>query len=275
MSDKIKILVADDNKDFANIVREFLSRYEDFDVIGVAYDGNETLKMTFDSKPDVIILDIIMPVIDGIGVMQKINESHIDKKPEILILSAISQEKITREAINLGASCFMLKPFDLEMLAKRIRDIIGEKEKQREEYSVGAIFETKGKYVISNNPSRSSDMEVEVTNIIHDVGVPAHIKGHQYLRDAIVFAMKDNEMLNGITKVLYPAVAEKYHTTPSRVERAIRHAIEVAWGRGKIDTLQNVFGYTINMGKGKPTNSEFIAMIADKLRLEMKETINK
>ena len=273
MNSKIKILVADDNKDFANIVREFLSRYEEFDVIGVAYDGNETLKMTFDAKPDVIILDIIMPIIDGIGVMQRLNESNLDKKPEILILSGISQEKMTREAINLGASAFLLKPFDLEMLAKRIKDAVGEKEVK--EYSVGAIYETKGKYVISNNPSRSSDIEVEVTNIIHDVGVPAHIKGHQYLRDAIVLSMKDNEMLNGITKVLYPAVAEKYHTTPSRVERAIRHAIEVAWGRGKIDTLQNVFGYTINMGKGKPTNSEFIAMIADKLRLEMKETINK
>ena len=137
------------------------------------------------------------------------------------------------------------------------------------------MYETKGKYVVANGLNRSDDIEVEVTNIIHDVGVPAHIKGHQYLRDAIVMSMKDNEMLNGITKVLYPAVAEKYRTTPSRVERAIRHAIEVAWGRGKIDTLQNVFGYTINMGKGKPTNSEFIAMIADKLRLEMKETINK
>ena len=128
---------------------------------------------------------------------------------------------------------------------------------------------------ISNNPERSGDMEVEVTNIIHDVGVPAHIKGHQYLRDAIVLAMKDNEMLNGITKVLYPAVAEKYRTTPSRVERAIRHAIEVAWGRGKIDTLQNVFGYTINMGKGKPTNSEFIALISDKIRLEYRDLIKE
>lgn len=273
MDNKISVLVADDNKEFANIVREFLSRYDDFEIVGVAYNGSEAIQMTFDQKPDVIILDIIMPIIDGIGVMQKINESSMSKKPEVLILSAVSQEKMTREAINLGASCFLLKPFDLEILAKRIKDLMTDVEKR--EYSVGAIYETKGKYIVSNGLNRSDDMEVEVTNIIHDVGVPAHIKGHQYLRDAILMSMKDNEMLNGVTKVLYPAVAEKYHTTPSRVERAIRHAIEVAWGRGKIDTLQNVFGYTINMGKGKPTNSEFIAMIADKLRLEMKETINK
>ena len=273
VNNKISVLVADDNRDFANVVREFLSRYEEFDVVGVAYDGNEAVKLTYDTKPDVIVLDIIMPIIDGIGVMQKIKESNLDKKPEIVILSGVSQEKMTKDAINLGASCFLLKPFDLEMLAKRIKDVVGEKEFK--EYSIGAIYETKGKYVISNNPTRSDDIEVEITNIIHDIGVPAHIKGHQYLREAISLVMKDTEILNGITKVLYPAVAEKYNTTSSRVERAIRHAIEVAWGRGKIDTFQNVFGYTINLGKGKPTNSEFIAMIADKLRLEMRQPLNK
>lgn len=269
MKSKINILVADDNKEFANIVKEFLSRYEEFNVTDVANDGNEAIEKILNNKPDVVILDIIMPFIDGIGVMQKINESNMEKKPIILVLSAVSQEKMTREAIELGAYCFMLKPFDLEVLAKRIIDVVDEQRGEKEYYT-GALYEKKSQYIIPNRIRHSDDMEVEVTNIIHDIGVPAHIKGHQYLREAIMLVMKDNDILNGITKQLYPTIAENFNTTPSRVERAIRHAIEVAWGRGKIDTLQSVFGYTINMGKGKPTNSEFIAMIADKLRLEMK-----
>ena len=263
MNDKISILVADDNKEFANIVREFLSRYEEFDVIGVAYNGNEAIKMAFDEKPDVIILDIIMPIIDGIGVMQKINESNMTKKPEVLILSAVSQEKMTKEAINLGASCFMLKPFDLEVLEKRIKSIT-----QKTKNIVKAVNENKVKYIV-NNKNSVNNVEIEVTNIMHDVGIPAHVKGHQYLRDAIISVVKDNEALIGITKLLYPDIAKKYNTTATRVERSIRHAIEMAWDRGRIDTLQSLFGYTVNLRKGKPTNSEFIAMVADKLRLEM------
>ena len=269
MKDKISILVADDSKEFANIVKEFLTRYDDFDVVGVANDGNEAIEKILDTKPDVVILDIIMPCIDGIGVLQKINESDIDKKPIVLVLSAVSQEKMTKDAIALGAYCFMLKPFDLEVLAKRIKDVYEEKNSEKDFYT-GAIFEKKNQYIIPKRLRPTDDVEVEVTNIIHDIGVPAHIKGHQYLREAIMLVMKDNDILNGITKQLYPTVANTFNTTPSRVECAIRHAIEVAWGRGKIDTLESVFGYTINMGKGKPTNSEFIAMIADKLRLEMK-----
>jgi len=269
VKNKINILVADDNKEFANIVKEFLSRYEEFNITDVANDGSEAIDKILNKKPDVVILDIIMPIIDGIGVLQKINESNMEKKPIVLVLSAVSQEKMTKEAIDLGAYCFMLKPFDLEVLAKRIKDVVDEQNDEREYYT-GALYEKKSQYIVPNRIKHSDDMEVEVTNIIHDIGVPAHIKGHQYLREAIMLVMKDNDILNGITKQLYPTVASNFNTTPSRVERAIRHAIEVAWGRGKIDTLQSVFGYTINMGKGKPTNSEFIAMIADKLRLEMK-----
>jgi len=266
---KIKVLVADDNKEFTGVAKEFLSRYEEFESIDVASDGNETIEKILNTKPDVVILDIIMPFIDGIGVMQKINESNLDKKPVILILSGVSQEKMTKEAMDLGAYCFLLKPFDLEVLAKRIKDAV-EEENEDKGYYTGALYEKRAQYIVPNRIRHSDNMEVEVTNIIHDIGVPAHIKGHQYLREAIMLVMKDNDILNGITKQLYPAIADNFHTTPSRVERAIRHAIEVAWGRGKIDTLQSVFGYTINMGKGKPTNSEFIAMIADKLRLEMR-----
>ena len=268
MRAKTSILIADDNKEFANILKEFLGKYDEFDIVDVANDGNEAIEKILDKKPDVVVLDIIMPFIDGIGVMQKINESDLDKKPTILVLSAVSQEKMTKEAINLGAYCFMLKPFDLEVLAKRIKDIDKDEDEQIE-FATGMIRERKVPYIV-NRPKHSGDIEVEVTNIIHDVGVPAHIKGHQYLREAIMLVMKDSDILNGVTKQLYPEVAKQFKTTPSRVERAIRHAIEVAWSRGKIDTLQSVFGYTVNMGKGKPTNSEFIAMIADKLRLEMK-----
>jgi len=268
LSTKISILVADDNKEFANIVKEFLSRYEEFEKVDIANDGNEAIEKILNDKPDVVILDIIMPFIDGIGVMQKINESDLIKKPEIIVLSGVSQEKMTKEAIDLGAYCFLLKPFDFEVLAKRIKDAVAD-QRGSKEYYTGALYERKSHYIIPSRTRSSDNMEVEVTNIIHEVGVPAHIKGHKYLREAILLVMKDNELINGITKQLYPIIADKFHTTSCRVERSIRHAIDVAWGRGKMETLQTVFGYTINMGKGKPTNSEFIAMIADKLRLEM------
>ena len=263
MNNKTKILVVDDNKEFANMLRDFLSRCEDFDVVGVAYDGNEALEFVFNFKPNVIVLDLIMPVLDGLGVIQKIKDSKIDKKPEILILSAISQEMMIKEAMELGASCFMLKPFDLEVLEKRIKSIT-----EKTKNTVKTLNENAVKYIV-NNKSIVNNVEIEVTNIMHDVGIPAHVKGHQYLRDAIISVVKDNEALIGVTKLLYPDIAKKYNTTATRVERSIRHAIEMAWDRGRTDSLQNLFGYTFNLRKGKPTNSEFIAMVADKLRLEM------
>jgi two-component system response regulator (stage 0 sporulation protein A) len=204
-----------------------------------------------------------MPVLDGLGVIQKIIESNLDKKPKILILSAISQEMMIKEAMELGASCFMLKPFDLEVLEKRIKSVV-----EKTKNIVKNLNESKVKYIVNNKDS-VNNVEIEVTNIMHDIGIPAHVKGHQYLRDAIISVIKDNDALIGVTKLLYPDIAKKYNTTATRVERSIRHAIEMAWDRGRIDTLQNLFGYTVNLRKGKPTNSEFIAMVADKLRLEM------
>jgi len=263
VSNKTTILVVDDNKEFANILQRFLTGYDEFEVVGVAYDGNEAVDLIINLEPDVIILDIIMPVLDGIGVMQKIKNSNLSKEPEVLAVSVVSQEKMIKEAIKLGVSCFMLKPLELDVLAERIKSMTASKEV--EEYSSGIVKEEKTKYITNIKNS----IEIEVTNVMHDIGIPAHVKGHQYLRDAIISVIKNSDEIIGVTKRLYPDIAKKYNTTSTRVERSIRHAIEMAWDRGKTSTLQNVFGYTINLGKGKPTNSEFIALVADKLRLEM------
>lgn len=258
MLKKIKIGISDDNKEFCNILVDYLSSKGNIEILGTANDGNQTLELIKNSEPDLLILDIIMPYLDGIGVLEKLNELNV-KRPRIIILSAVGQEKITQKAINLGADYYILKPFDLEILSKRIVEIMD--------------IETD---VVSKAvmPVRSSkedpDIETLITKVIHDVGIPAHIKGYSYLRDAITLVMDDIEYLNSVTKLLYPKIAEKYDTTPSRVERAIRHAIEVAWSRGKVDVLNELFAYTIDEKRGKPTNSEFIALIADKLRLGLK-----
>lgn len=260
--EKIKILIADNNEESARKLEGYLSSQEDFDVTDIVTRGDEVINKAVAHKPDVILLDLILPNIDGIAVMKLINNMNTEIKPKILIVSAISQEKMIREAMTLGANLFILKPYDEKAVSDRIRIVMRQRisEKHQEKQEIQADFSND----VENNVER------DVTLIMHEIGVPAHIRGHQYLRTAILYAVNDGEILGGVTKTLYPMVAAQYNTTPSRVERAIRHAIEVAWGRGRLDTLQNVFGYTINVGKGKPTNSEFIAMIADKMRLEMK-----
>ena len=196
--------------------------------------------------------------------MQKVNQDNaIKKRPAFIVITAIGQEKITEDAFELGADYYILKPFDNEMVLNRIKHVRKERERNFAEVRKVNAYESKSEYMERN-------LETDVTNIIHEIGVPAHIKGYQYLRDAIIMSVNDMEMLNSITKILYPMIAKKHQTTPSRVERAIRHAIEVAWSRGKMDTIDELFGYTVNGGKGKPTNSEFIALIADKVRLEYK-----
>ncbi|HHV96654.1 MAG TPA: sporulation transcription factor Spo0A [Clostridiaceae bacterium] len=267
MSDKkIKILIIDDNKEFCEILSEFLNSQSDIEVVGTALDGLEGYDMIMEKKPDVVILDIIMPHLDGLGVLEKVNSTLNKNRPIFIILSAVGQDRITQKALSLGAEYYVIKPFDMKVLASRIRQLKGH---------VSNEVVTKGDYqtYVNNNyniVSEKRDIEVEVTNIMHEIGVPAHIKGYQYLRDAIIMATEDLEIINSITKQLYPTIAKRYNTTSSRVERAIRHAIEVAWGRGRIEAINSIFGYTISMGKGKPTNSEFIAMVADKLRLSMK-----
>ncbi len=269
MSEKIKILVADDNNDFTATLSNYLGKEENMEIVGIAKDGNEAYEKAIELQPDILLLDIIMPHLDGLGVLEKLGSTEMEKKPLCIILSAVGQDKITQKAIALGAQYYIVKPFDISVLVKRMKEL-----KNYQPTQFRSLFnkEIKSQY-IDIAPDKKKDqenLEALVTNVIHEVGVPAHIKGYQYLREAIMMVIKDTEVINQITKQLYPEIAGKYHTTPSRVERAIRHAIEVAWGRGEQGTVENIFGYTVSANRGKPTNSEFIAMIADKLRLELK-----
>ena len=270
MNEKIKVLVSDDNQDFAKTLVNYLSKDEDLEVVGMARDGQEAYDKILQTKPDVALLDIIMPHVDGLGVLEKLNSADVEKKPMCIILSAVGQDKITQRAIELGAQYYIVKPFDISILIKRIKELKYYQPLQNKSSIIGR--EIKSQYIDISPANKRSEENIEalVTNVIHEIGVPAHIKGYQYLREAIIMVVSNIDMINQITKQLYPEIAEKYHTTPSRVERAIRHAIEVAWGRGQQDVVESIFGYTISAAKGKPTNSEFIAMIADKLRLEIK-----
>ena len=270
MSEKIKVLVSDDNQDFAKTLVNYLSKDEDLEVVGVARDGQEAYDKILESKPDIALLDIIMPHLDGLGVLEKLNSTDIDKRPMCIILSAVGQDKITQKAIELGAQYYIVKPFDINILIKRIKEIRYYQPSQSKSNIISREIRAQYIDISPDNQKKEENIEALVTNVIHEVGVPAHIKGYQYLREAIIMVVSDIDIINQITKQLYPEIAVKYHTTPSRVERAIRHAIEVAWGRGKQDVVENIFGYTVSAAKGKPTNSEFIAMIADKLRLELK-----
>ena len=267
MNEKLRVLIADDNQEFANTLASYLRKENDMEVVGMARDGLEAVNMIESKEPDIAILDVIMPHLDGIGVLEKVNELKGTKKPICIMLSAVGQDKITQRAVSLGAEYYMVKPFDIELLIKRIKELKNYKPSKNMNY---VSREIKTQYITVENEKDEENLEALVTNLIHEVGVPAHIKGYQYLREAIMMVVKDIDVINQITKSLYPQIAQKFSTTPSRVERAIRHAIEVAWGRGQQEAVESIFGYTISASKGKPTNSEFIAMIADKLRLELK-----
>lgn len=260
--EKVKVCLADDNRELVQLLENYFSDQSEIEVIGKAFNGRECLEIIEEKEPDVLVLDIIMPHIDGIAVLRKMKELQIKSLPKVIMLTAFGQEEVTKKAVDLGASYFMLKPFDLEQLKDQILQL-------NEHPTI-----VKNSQVISSiptrQPSKQIDLDASITNIIHEIGVPAHIKGYMYLRTAISMVYKDIELLGSITKVLYPDIAKKFNTTASRVERAIRHAIEVAWNRGNVDSISNLFGYTVNMSKAKPTNSEFIAMVADRLRLEHK-----
>lgn len=270
---KISVLIADDNKEFCSILNDYLLNQKDIVVIGIAKDGREALELIEEKKPDLVILDIIMPHLDGLGVLERLNTMRLEKVPRIIILSAVGQDKITQQAITLGADYYTVKPFDMEVFTKRIREMFNTAPESEKNSSRMNTQQYSSSSSILSNETKSSapiDLETEITNIIHEIGVPAHIKGYMYLREAITMVVNDMELLSAVTKELYPSIAKKYNTTASRVERAIRHAIEVAWGRGQVDAINKLFGYTIHTEKGKPTNSEFIAIIADKLRLKNK-----
>lgn len=270
MKEKTTILIADDNQEFSQTLANYIHEQEDMEVIGIAKDGEEAIDMITNITPDVVLLDVIMPHLDGIGVLEKMSIIKSNKKPICIMLSAVGQDKITQKAVNLGAEYYVVKPFDIELLIKRIRELKNFTPGQNGNNFIGKEIKQQYVEIPLNGEKNQENLEALVTNIIHEVGVPAHIKGYQYLREAIIMVVNDIDVINQITKSLYPKIAYKFNTTPSRVERAIRHAIEVAWGRGDQQTVEKIFGYTISAAKGKPTNSEFIAMIADKLRLELK-----
>jgi two-component system response regulator (stage 0 sporulation protein A) len=267
VKEKIKLIIADDNKDFCQILKEYLQNENDIEILGIAKDGIEALDLVSEKQPDLLILDIIMPHLDGLGVIEKLNTMDIEKMPKIIVLSAVGQDKITQRAINLGADYYIVKPFDFSVFINRIRELVGQRNISilQNDKPLTTYKPVKTEFIQNNG-----NIEAEITNIIHEIGVPAHIKGYLYLREAISMVIDNVELLSAVTKELYPNIAKIFNTTPSRVERAIRHAIEVAWSRGKVDTINQLFGYTVHNTKGKPTNSEFIAMVADKLRLEHK-----
>ena len=245
------VFIADSAEEFCTGLTGALQRAGGFQILGTANDGEAAIRAILDKKPDVLVLDLMLRKQDGISVLKAI--AGMERRPLTLATSGFITEYVSAAAAGLGVRYLMLKPCDMTVLVERLTEIRGGENRRM--------------------PIRRCDktsIETMVTGIIHEIGVPAHIKGYQYLREAIIIAVNDMDVINAITKVLYPQVAKTFQTTPSRVERAIRHAIEVAWDRGDLDTLQRFFGYTVSNTKGKPTNSEFIALIADRLQLQLK-----
>ena len=252
MDNQTTVMIADNTEEFCSSLVTTLQRSEGFRVVGTANDGEQAVRMILEKQPQILVLDLMLAKKDGLGVMKAI--STMERKPAVLATSGFITEYVASAAANLGVQYLMLKPCDMSALTERLEEMRGGQNARTSQ----------------NRGSGKPSIEAMVTSIIHEIGVPAHIKGYQYLREAIIIAVDDMDVINAITKVLYPQVAKAFQTTPSRVERAIRHAIEVAWDRGDLDTLQRFFGYTVSNTKGKPTNSEFIALIADKLQLQLK-----
>ena len=257
MEKKLKVIIADDTTEFGQTCANVLKSYG-MDVILAPKDGMKLLSEIKDKAPDAVLLDVFMPKLDALGVLSQLEHLELKKRPVIMVMSSFDNPRLEHETLSAGADYYLLKPFDMDVLAERVLQMTGWKN------------ETSTPVKLNVAAVQNPDLEVMVTEIIHQIGVPAHIKGYHYLREAIMLAVKNSEIINSVTKQLYPTVAKKHSTTSSRVERAIRHAIEVAWDRGDVDVLNSYFGYTIHNGRGKPTNSEFIAMIADKLRLRLK-----
>ena len=252
MDNQATVMIADNTEEFCSSLVTALQRSEGFRVVGTANDGEQAVRMILEKQPRILVLDLMLSKKDGLSVLKAI--STMDRKPAVLATSGFITDYVASAAANLGVQYLMLKPCDMTALTERLEELRG------------------GQNARTVSPAQDGKPSIEamVTSIIHEIGVPAHIKGYQYLREAIIIAVEDMDVINAITKVLYPQVAKAFQTTPSRVERAIRHAIEVAWDRGDLDTLQRFFGYTVSNTKGKPTNSEFIALIADKLQLQLK-----
>ena len=256
MTNQIKVLFAEDRNEFSNSCVKALEQ-NGCKVISIAKDGNQIIASAEKNIPDVIIMEAFMPGLDALGVMNKINIMNMIKKPVVCVISGVNNCDFEQQILSAGADYYFIKPVDASVIADRIKLLTSMNINNSVLPSVSVKQGNNG-------------LEVVISEIMHQIGVPAHIKGYQYLREAIILSINNTEMMSSVTKLLYPTVAKTFNTTASRVERAIRHAIEVAWDRGDVDVLSSYFGYTIQNTRGKPTNSEFIAMISDKLRLKMK-----
>ena len=261
--EKLNVAIADDNEKMVEVLGQIIEEDKDLELVGKAHNGEEICNIIKEKEPDVVVLDMIMPKMDELTVMEQCSHDQtVKKQPAFIVISAVGQERITEDAFNLGASYYMLKPFDKQVLLSRIKHIRrGNERKTREPVlKKQSVREEPAPYGTRN-------LETDVTNIIHEIGVPAHIKGYPYLREAVKMSIDDISIVNKITKELYPGIAEKFDTTSSKVERAIRHAIDVAWNRGRIQNMNEVFGIDIYKANDRPTNGEFIALIADRLRM--------
>lgn len=272
--ENVNVVIVDDNPMILNTFDEVISSEAGLSVIGRADNGKDAIDMIKDTQPDVVLLDLVMPQMDGITVVENIKKkTSMLKNPAFIILSAVGGEQMTEEAFQAGANYFLMKPFDKDILVNKIRRI----GKRPVRPVPGKVLEaplkaaTPEEAAMNREEYMKEHLETDITKMLHELGIPAHIKGYQYLRDAISMVVRDREMMEAVTKILYPEIAKKNYTSSSRVERAIRHAIEVAWGRGSLEVIDELFGYTISTGKGKPTNSEFIALIADKICLDYKK----
>jgi two-component system response regulator (stage 0 sporulation protein A) len=267
VSRKIRVLIGDDNREFCELLREYVEAQSDMELVGMAHQGMDVLEAIKQEQPDVLILDIIMPHLDGIGVLEQLARLDLPKRPKVVMLTAFGQENITQKVLEMGADYYVLKPFSLDVLGTRLRQLAGIAPSPATPPPIPVTAPQRPGVVL---PLRTRNLDNDVTVIIQEIGIPPHIKGYRYLREAILLVVNRVELLGSITKELYPTIARNHATTPSRVERAIRHAIEVAWSRGNQEVLQGLFGHTVNRDRGKPTNSEFIAMVADRLRMDPK-----
>ena len=260
MGQGTKIIIVDDNRNLCNLLKTYIDGQDDLNIVGEAHNGLEAMELIQTQEPDLIILDLVMPSLDGLGVLERLNARTTMTRPKVIMLTAFGQESLTHQAMTLGVDYFILKPFDIDILGKRIRTLTQDSQTASPtQYSATSPVAATG--------GSKLNLMSEVTNVMHKIGIPAHVKGYQYIREAILLVVEDVSLLGAVTKELYPDIAKKFDTASSRVERGIRHAIELAWERGHTDTLKQIFGYSMNVARQKPTNSEFIALLADKFRV--------
>lgn len=253
-----RVLLVDDNREFCSLLQEWIAKESDLICIGVIHDGRTAVRKIPELAPDVVILDLVLPHLDGLGVLERMRQIGVTSK--FLILSAFGADHFLETALKLGADSFVMKPFEPPVLMQRIREIV------RDDSAIGGAHQQD----MLSRQQEKAVIEEMIAYRITEIGIPAHYKGYRYLKDAISMVIEDVELLGQVTKGLYPAIAERHNTSPDKVERAMRHAIETAWSRGDMEVLHKTFGYSVDANRGRPTNSSFIAKLADQIRLELK-----